>query len=57
MIEKSSTFEEMVIRKIGIMNLWLQQKISSTDFVQIVEINTDPILNRYISIMYYIGNE
>ena len=39
-------FEEMVIRKIGIINQWLQQRISSTDFVQIVEIDTDLILDR-----------
>ena len=39
-------FEEMVIRKISIMNQWLQQKIGSTDFAQIVEIGTDPILDQ-----------
>ena len=39
-------FEEMVIRKIGIMNRWLQQKIGSADFAQIVKINTNPILDR-----------
>ena len=36
----------MVIRKIGIMNWWLQQKI---DIAQIVEIGTDPILDWYNS--------
>ena len=46
-------FEEMDVRKIGIMNWWLQQKIGrkkigSTDFAEIVEISTDPILDRYI---------
>ena len=40
--------EEMVIRKISIMNRWLQQKISSTDFAQIVEISIDLILDRYL---------
>ena len=30
------------------MNRWLQQKIGSTDFAQIVEISTDPMLDRYI---------
>ena len=39
-------FEEKAIRKIGIMNWWLQQKIGSTNFVQIVEIGTDPILDQ-----------
>ena len=37
-------FEEMDIRKIGITNRWLQQKISSTNFAQIVKIHTHPIL-------------
>ena len=45
-------FEEMMVRKIGIMNRWLQQKISSTDFPQIVDISTEPILDRYISSYY-----
>ena len=40
----------MVIRKIGIMNRWLQKKIGSTNFAKIVEISTDPILDQYISI-------
>ena len=39
-------FEEMDIRKIGIMNQWVQQKIGFTNFVPIVEIGTDPILDR-----------
>ena len=42
-------FEEMVIRKIGIMNRWLQQKIGFTNFAQIVKVGTDPILDWYIS--------
>ena len=39
-------FKEMDIRKIGIMNQWLQQIIGSTDIAQIVEISTNPILDR-----------
>ena len=39
-------FEEMAIRKIGIINQWLQQKISFTDFAQIAEIGTDLILDQ-----------
>ena len=46
-------FEEMDFRKIGIMNRRLQQKIGrkkigSTGFAEIIEIGTDPILDRYI---------
>ena len=37
-------FEEMDIRKIGFMNQWLQHKIGSTDFAQIVEISNNLML-------------